>query len=202
MHLTRAEGKCRLPWPTGRNALFNAAQETTDFFFFLFFLLQHINSVSLVTHRAISAKLFSHWFIPSLSWHMGFFLFPGVGLKHFPLLKSWHSCLPIYPAYQGTSEMAAQVSGVSVILCSLVIICKVVEGVLCPIIQLINEVVKQYWTQYQWPEHNPSDWPAAGLCATAHNSLSFADSFQSISPSVYSVHTLCTCSWGCYGCQC
>lgn len=41
--------------------------------------------------------------------------------------------------------------------------CKLAKSALSPIIQVSNEEVKQYWTEY-WPlGHTTSDWPPAGL---------------------------------------
>lgn len=43
------------------------------------------------------------------------------------------------------------------------IICKLAEGVLCPIIQGINEAVKQYSPQYQPLGRTTKDWPSDRL---------------------------------------
>lgn len=115
----QSRGQVSSPLTYWQKCSFQCSPANNWLFFFFFPATAHQLSIS-GNPWAISAKLLSRWFIPSLSWHMGIFLFPGVGLIHFPLLKSWHSCLTIYPAYQGTSEMAAQASGVSIILCSLV----------------------------------------------------------------------------------
>lgn len=60
------------------------------------------------------------------------------------------------------------------------------EGILCPIIWVINEDVKGYWPLYQ-----PllSDWCPAGLDAALHNPLGPVDQLIFIAP-----HSLLTWS--------
>lgn len=50
-------------------------------------------------------------------------------------------------------------------------VCEVAEGSLCPVVQVINEEVKQYWTQYQSLEYTTSYLPPTGLHATYLNLL-------------------------------
>jgi len=52
------------------------------------------------------------------------------------------------------------------------IICKLAEGVLCPIFQLINEDDKQYRPQRPSLGYTTGDWPLAGFRASNHNHLS------------------------------
>ncbi|KAK4827152.1 hypothetical protein QYF61_015106, partial [Mycteria americana] len=54
------------------------------------------------------------------------------------------------------------------------VICKLAEGALCPIIQIINEDDEQDWTQYRPLRYTTSHWPLTGLCATDHHSLGLA----------------------------
>ena len=45
-------------------------------------------------------------------------------------------------------------------------------GALCPIIEVINEVVKKHWSLYQPVGHTTSNMPPAELCVSDYNSLS------------------------------
>jgi len=54
------------------------------------------------------------------------------------------------------------------------ILCKLGEGVLCPIIQVINEAVKQFWLQYQPLGYITNGWSSDGLWVADKNPLSTA----------------------------
>lgn len=60
------------------------------------------------------------------------------------------------------------------------IVCKPAKGVSCPIIQVPNEDVKQYWSHYPALGHTTGYRSLAGLCATDHNNL-LSLSVQSVS---------------------
>ena len=57
------------------------------------------------------------------------------------------------------------------------IISELAEGMLCPIIQIVNEDVKQCWCRYWLWGYTTNNWPPAGLCATGHHPL---DHFYSL----------------------
>lgn len=61
--------------------------------------------------------------------------------------------------------MAAQASGLSAT--PLNFVCKRSEGTLYPIIQFINEQVKQDWTQYYPLGFTASHWPPGRICTAA-----------------------------------
>lgn len=64
------------------------------------------------------------------------------------------------------------------------ITCKLAEGMLCPIIQAINEDVKQCWSQYWLCGHTIMNSSSAGLRATCHNLLGHFYSPSSLSTSL------------------
>lgn len=56
--------------------------------------------------------------------------------------------------------MAAQLSGISTTPTQFsIIICEDADSAICPIVQVINGDVKEYWTQYPPLEFTVSDWP-------------------------------------------
>lgn len=61
--------------------------------------------------------------------------------------------------------MAAQASGLSAT--PLNFVCILSEGTLYPIIQFINEQVKQDWTQYYPLGFTASHWPPGRICTAA-----------------------------------
>ena len=82
---------------------------------------------------------------------------------------------------------------------------QIAEGTLCPIIQVINEEVKLYWSQFWLLGWTTSDWPPAGLPAFDHNILSPAVQLVSSRhdcPLIYLVHILPVCHSGCCGRRC
>jgi len=52
---------------------------------------------------------------------------------------------------------------------SFCVVCKLAEGTRFPTIQIINEDVKQDWTQYGPLGYTTSHWPATRLCDTDHH---------------------------------
>ena len=78
------------------------------------------------------------------------------------------------------------------------VISRLAEGTLCPIIQIINEGIKQDWNQY-WPlGYTTSQWPPTRLHATdpgPSHSVSFQST--SLSPPVHTAPLWCS-----YGRQC
>lgn len=52
------------------------------------------------------------------------------------------------------------------------IICKLAEGELCPVVQVIREDNELCWPQYQPLKYTVSAWALSGLHAPDHNSLS------------------------------
>lgn len=128
-----------------------------------------INSVRI--SRTSSAKQLSSWYAPVCSGACYFS--PMAGLR---ISLCWTLCKSPVSSFLQLDEVSLndrttlwQIS-YSFPFC---VIWKTAESVLCPFIQVINEEVKEYWSQYQPLEYTTSDhhcFPAEH-CLTDHNPL-------------------------------
>lgn len=115
---------------------------------------------------AFSAKLYSSWSSPRLflsSFRTAFPLAEQQEAPVDPFLKSIQ-----VPLYGSTTHWGINYFSQS---CTFH---KLVEGGLCPIIQVINEDVKTVQAQYKPLQYTSSDWPSGGICAAGQNPLSMA----------------------------
>ena len=118
------------------------------------------------TPRCFSAEMLSSWSSPILYWCLELFL-PGCRTLCFLLMNFMKFLLAYYSAFWHPSECQCNQLVYQPLLPVYVII-KLAEGALCPIIQVINEVVKRYWPQYWCLGYTSSDFPPSGLYAD-HN---------------------------------
>ena len=125
------------------------------------------------TPRSLFTELLSSRSAPSLYWCMGLFL-PRCRTLHLLLLNFIRFVSAQLSGLSRSRWMAAQPSGVSANSSQFCVISKLVEGTLCPFIQVIDEEVEQDWAKY-WALENPASWrPPTTFYATDDNPLSSA----------------------------
>ena len=144
-HQCSVEGKDHLPQSAGYTPP-SAAQDT-------FRLcskgtsLAHVQLRVCQDLRAFSAKQPSTWVALSMHWWVGFFsqglgfAIPFVELHEVPVGSFLQ---PVKVLLDGSMTLWCRGCHSS----QFGVICKHAEGILCTIIQIINEDVKEYWTQY------------------------------------------------------
>ena len=96
----------------------------------------------LVSMKTFSAKLLSNSLVARLWWCIGFYSTPGTGLLILLCWTLWCSCQPIFlqpVKVPLDSSMTLWLISHSSPFC---VICKLAQGALCPIVQVINEEVK------------------------------------------------------------
>lgn len=113
--------------------------------------------------KSHSAKLLSSQLGPSMYWYIGFFL-PSCRTWHFHLLnfeiRVYSFLQPVLVPLKGRKN-TCYLSHSS----QFCTICKLLQGVLCSIVLVISDKVKQCWPQYWTLGYKTSDWPPAGLLA-------------------------------------
>lgn len=141
--ITNAEVRAHLPEPAG-NALPKAAQESAGH---KSALLAHVQLVQ--EHPSSLQRCFPVSELPICAATFIICAPAYVQVQDFALLSAELHQSPVH-SFLHTGETLLNCD--TIIWCTNPnIICKLAEGVLCPIIQVINKAVKQYW-----PQHCPS----------------------------------------------
>lgn len=123
----------------------------------------------------ISAKLLSICLASSLTQSMDLFI-PKCQIWHLPLnfmsflsahfsrFSEWYQTRLVYPVYHSFQFC---------------LVCILAQEALCPIIQVVNEDVKEYQPQCQALWLFASDWRSGGLCPADHSLVGLA--FEQVS---------------------
>ena len=111
-----------------------------------------------------------------------------------PCSTSWGPCQPISPACRGPSGWQHDPLACQPLL---PVLCHPAEDALCPIIQIINEDIKEDQAQFSPLGYTANSWPPTRPCAIDHHPLSPAIQIAFSPPHCLLIQPILHQQWGC-----
>ncbi|KAK4823100.1 hypothetical protein QYF61_025838 [Mycteria americana] len=199
-HHSRAEGQNHLPQPAGHTS-FDAAQDTVGFLGRECTLLAHVHNPQVLLHRAalnpfIPQPVLIPGVAPTQVQDLALALVEPHEIHMGPLLELVQVPLNGIPFLRHVNHTT-----------QLGVICKLAEGTLNPTVHVIDEDIKQYWSQYRplrditcpsttqevWEERLPVKTEEKKLLSTSAFSLSIVTSLP-VKPFLLFFASLAKCS--------